>query len=53
MILRRYLAGSLIGPFLIGFGIITFLLTMDMLLDLLDLLISKGIEPWIVARLCA
>ena len=51
MILRRYLTGSLIGPFLLGFGIITFLLTMDMLLDLLDLLISKGIEPWIVARL--
>lgn len=51
MILRRYVVGSLVGPFVLGFSIITFLLTMDMLLDLLDLLISKGIEPWLVARL--
>lgn len=51
MILRRYVLRSLIGPFWLGFGIITFLLTMDMLLDLLDLLISKGIHPWTVTRL--
>ena len=51
MILRRYVLRSLIGPFWLGFGIITFLLTMDMLLDLLDLLISKGIHPWSVIRL--
>jgi lipopolysaccharide export system permease protein len=51
MILRRYILKSLIGPFWLGFGIITFLLTMDMLLDLLDLLISKGIPAWIVLKL--
>ena len=51
MILRRYILKSLGGPFLLGFGIITFLLTMDMLLDLLDLLISKGIPAWIVLKL--
>lgn len=51
MILRRYILKSLVGPFWLGFGIITFLLTMDMLLDLLDLLISKGIPLWIVIKL--
>jgi lipopolysaccharide export system permease protein len=51
MILRRYVSISLIGPFLIGFGVVTFLLTLDTLLDLLDLLISKGIDPWTVCRL--
>jgi lipopolysaccharide export system permease protein len=51
MILRRYILKSLVGPFWLGFGIITFLLTMDMLLDLLDLLISKGIPAWIVLKL--
>jgi lipopolysaccharide export system permease protein len=51
MILRRYILRSLVGPFWLGFGIITFLLTMDMLLDLLDLLISKGIPAWTVLKL--
>ena len=51
MILRRYILRSLIGPFWLGFGIVTFLLTMDMLLDLLDLLISKGIQLWAVTQL--
>lgn len=51
MILERYIVRSLVGPFLLGFGIITFLLTMDMLLDLLDLIIGKGIPVWTVARL--
>lgn len=51
MILRRYIVRSLYGPFLLGFGIVTFLLTMDMLLDLLDLIIGKGIPVWTVLRL--
>jgi lipopolysaccharide export system permease protein len=51
MILKRYVAVSLIVPFLIGFGVVTFLLTMDMLIDLLDLLISKGIGLWTVSKL--
>jgi lipopolysaccharide export system permease protein len=51
MILRRYVVGSLVGPFLLGFGIVTFLLTMEMFLDLLDLLLNKGIDPWTVTRL--
>lgn len=51
MILQRYIVRSLVGPFLLGFGIVTFLLTMDMLLDLLDLIIGKGIPVWTVVRL--
>jgi lipopolysaccharide export system permease protein len=51
LILRRYVLTSLIRPFFLGFGFITFLLTMEMLLDLLDLLIGKGIDVLTVARL--
>jgi lipopolysaccharide export system permease protein len=51
LILRRYVLTSLIRPFFLGFGFITFLLTMEMLLDLLDLLIGKGIDVFTVARL--
>ncbi len=51
MILRRYIIRSLGGPFLIGFGLVTFVLMMNMFLDLLDLLIGKGIDIWSVTRL--
>ncbi len=51
MILRRYVTRSLIGPFFIGFGFVTFLLTIDMLLDLLELLIVKGVAVWTVFQL--
>jgi lipopolysaccharide export system permease protein len=39
------------GPFLLGFSVVTFLLTTDFLLDYLDLLINKGISAWIVLQL--
>jgi lipopolysaccharide export system permease protein len=51
VIIRRYILQSLVRPFFIGFGFITFLLTMEMLLDLLDLLIGKGIDVWTVGKL--
>lgn len=51
MILERYIARSLIGPFFLGFGVVTFLLMMEMLLDLLDLILGKGIPIGTVARL--
>ncbi len=39
------------GPFLLGFGVVTFLLTTDFLLDYLDMLINKGIPAWVVGQL--
>jgi lipopolysaccharide export system permease protein len=41
----------MVGPFWLGFGVITFLLTMEMLLRLLDLLIGSGIPAWTVFQL--
>lgn len=51
MILATYILRSLVRPFLLGFGFVTFLLMMEMLLDLLDLLIGKGIDGLTVFRL--
>ncbi|MBD3162248.1 MAG: LptF/LptG family permease [Candidatus Eisenbacteria bacterium] len=50
-ILPRYLARQLFRPFLIGFCVVTFLLSLDFLLDYLDLFLGKGIPFPTVARL--
>ncbi len=43
MILQKYIFLSLLRPFFIGFGFVSMLLTMDLLLDLLDMLLNRGI----------
>lgn len=50
-ILSRYVARQLGKPFLIGFSIVTFLLTLDLILDYLELILGKGIPLWMVLRL--
>ncbi len=50
-ILARYVGRSLIRPFILGFSVVTFLLTLDFLLDYLDLFLGKGIPFLTVARL--
>ncbi len=52
--MRRLLAhvlGLHAGPFLLGFSVVTFLLTTDFLLEYLDLLINKGVGPLVVGQL--
>lgn len=52
--MRRILAHVLrlhVGPFLLGFSVVTFLLTTDFLLEYLDLLINKGVAPFVVGQL--
>ena len=51
MILHRYILTSLARPFLIGFGFITFLLTMETWLDLLDMLLGRGVGFLAVTQL--
>lgn len=51
VILHRYILTSLARPFLIGFGFITFLLTMETWLDLLDMLLGRGVGFAAVAQL--
>ncbi len=52
--MRRILAHVLrlhLGPFFLGFSVVTFLLTTDFLLEYLDLLINKGVAPLVVIQL--
>lgn len=50
-ILSRYIARQLVKPFLLGFSVVTFLLTLDFLLDYLNLFLGKGISIWTVSKL--
>lgn len=49
--LDKYILKEHISPFFMGFGVVTFILTLDLLYDYLDLLISKGIAPIKVLQL--
>ncbi len=50
-ILDKYILREHISPFFMGFGVVTFILTLDLLYDYLDLLIGKGIAPDKVLKL--
>ena len=52
-ILERYVLREHLFPFLIGFSIVIFLLTLDFLFDLVDLAVGKGISAGIVLELFA
>ncbi len=52
-ILERYVLREHLFPFLIGFSIVIFLLTLDFMFDLVDLAIGKGIPAAIVLELFA
>jgi lipopolysaccharide export system permease protein len=45
MTLEKYVLREHISPFFMGFGVVTFILTLDLLYDYLDLLIGKGVAP--------
>jgi lipopolysaccharide export system permease protein len=47
-ILWRYTLKELFWPFLFGVGISTFVLIMDAILDIMNLIITKGISVWVV-----
>lgn len=47
-ILWRYILKELFWPFLFGVGISTFVLIMDAILDIMNLIITKGISIWVV-----
>src|SRR5438552_18249236 len=51
--LERYVLREPLFPFLIGFRIVIFLLTLDFLFDLVDLAVGKGISAGIVLELFA
>jgi len=52
-LLRLYILRLHLVPFLLGFGVVTFILVMDMLFDYLDLIVNRGVAFGIVALLFA
>lgn len=50
-ILRSYILRLHLVPFLLGFGVITFILEMDALFEYLDLVVNRGVAPGIVLQL--
>ncbi|MEE9554835.1 MAG: LptF/LptG family permease [candidate division Zixibacteria bacterium] len=52
-ILSKYLIKESIGPFFFGLGIITIVLIMDFLVDIMNLIINRGINAALVIELFA
>ncbi len=50
-ILRCYICKELVGPFFLGLGIFTFVMLMQQVIELTDLVIYKGVGIGIVGRL--
>ena len=50
-ILDRYIIKNLFPPFLGALGVVLFVLVMDFLLDILNLIIAKGVPVWAVGKL--
>jgi lipopolysaccharide export system permease protein len=50
-ILRSYVLRQHLVPLLLGFGVITFILEMDVLFDYMDLMVNRGVPPVVVAQL--
>jgi len=52
-LLRSYILRLHLVPFLLGFGVVTFILVMDMLFDYLDLIVNRGVAVGAVGQLFA
>jgi len=50
-ILRSYILRLHLVPFLLGFGVVTFILEMDVLFDYLDLVVNRGVAVGVVTQL--
>ena len=50
-ILHWYILKQHLVPLLLGFGVITFVLEMDVLFDYLDLVVNRGVAPLVVLQL--
>jgi len=50
-ILNTYILKEHLGPFLFGFFVITFVLVMDFVIDIMDLIIDKGLQVWTILEI--
>lgn len=51
MVLSRYVLKEHVAPFVFAFSVIMFLLVVDLILQKMDLMLGKGIEPGVVLEL--
>ena len=51
IILSRYVVRESIGPFIFGLAVITLVLIMDFLVDIMNLIINKGLNIALVLEL--
>lgn len=49
----RYILREQIGPFVFAFAVITFVLVMDFILEVINLVVAKGLSVWTVLELFA
>lgn len=52
-ILRFYILRQHLVPLLLGFGVVTFILELDVLFEYLDLVVNRGVAPFVVLQLFA
>ena len=50
-ILRLYVLRLHLVPLLLGFGVVTFILEMDVMFDYLDLVVNRGVAPGVVIQM--
>ncbi len=50
-VVTRYVLREQIGPFLFAFAVITFVLVMDFILEVINLIVAKGLSVWTVLEL--
>ena len=48
---RSYILKLHLVPFVLGFGVVTFILVMDVLFDYMDLMVNRGVAPAVVLQL--
>jgi len=52
-ILNAYILREHVGPFFFGLAVITFVLIMDFLLEIINLMVAKGLNAWIILQVFA
>ena len=50
-ILYSYILREHVAPFLLGFFVVTFILVMDFIIDIMDLIIGKGLRVWTILEI--
>lgn len=52
-LLYGYILKEHVGPFLFGLAVITFVLIMDFILEIINLIVGKGLSAWVILQVFA